>query len=208
MFIVNLVKHKFINNNKNNMQNKSKIIDYLILLNLLMNKLNIYFPYNFYKEILLYLIPNIDIKINFIKDNFYNMYYDYCDYNYFMTKYNIKHYLLHYLNNNNYKNKNIYTKTIIFNNNHNDIETIDINIYFINKFIIFNNIIHLFQFRIPVIMNIMIKYINKYDIFNNFIIMIWEDNKGLLMDDYIYSSPIKKIIYFELIKKVVKRLLN
>jgi hypothetical protein len=54
----------------------------------------------------------------------------------------------------------------------------------------------------------MIKYIDKYDIFNHFIIMIWEDNQGILMDDYIYSNPIKKIIYFELFKKVIKRLLN
>ena len=192
-----ILSYYYLNNNisiNNNIQNKSKMIDYLILLNLLMNKYNVYFPYNFYKEILLFLMPKIDIKINFIKNNFFNIYYDYCNCNYFVSKYNIKHHLLHILNkiylskDNNYINNNIYTKITIFNNYYNDIKILDIKIYFINKFIICDNLINLFEFKLPINMHYMFKNIKEYNSFNDLIKLIWENNKGLLMDDYIFKE--------------------
>jgi len=209
MFIFSYSLNNKISMN-NNIQNKSKMIDYLILLNLLMNNLNIYFPHNFYKEILLYLIPKIYIKLNLIKNNFFNIYYDYCNCNYFIAKYNIKHRLLHIFNkiylskDKNYINNNIYTKITIFNNYYNDIKILDIKIYFINKFIIFDNLINLFEFKLPIDMNYMFKNIKEYNSFNKFnnlCKLIWENNKGLLMDDYIFSNGIKKIIYNDLFKK-------
>jgi hypothetical protein len=52
-----------------------------------------------------------------------------------------------------------------------------------------------------------IKEYNSFNKFNNLCKLIWENNKGLLMDDYIFSNGIKKIIYYDLFKKIVLRLL-
>ena len=215
MFILSYFLNDTISMN-DNIHNKTKIIDCLILLNLWMNKFNIYFPYNFYKELLLYLIPKIDIKLSLLKNDFFNMYYDYCSCDYFVAKYNIKHYLLYKINkiylskNNNYINNNIYTKITIFNNYYNDIKILDIKIYFINKYAIFNNLINLFEFKLPIDMDYIFKNIKEYNSFNKFnnlSKLIWENSKGLLMDDYIFSNGLKKIIYYNLFKKIVLRLL-
>ena len=203
----------FINYWKYN-QNRSKMIEYLILLKLLMNKYNIEFPIIFYKEILLYLTPTLNINIHLTKYLLYNKYYDYCNSNYFITKYNIKHNLFYKLNNiyiskeNDYINKNIYSHIDICNTYHNNTKIILVKIYFINKFLIFNDIINIFEYNLPVKLLYIIKNIQYYSTFYNIMSVIWEDNNGLLMDDYICSNSIKKIIYYELFNKIVLRLLK
>ena len=37
---------------------------------------------------------------------------------------------------------------------------------------------------------------------------IWNNNCGLLMSKFIFSSAIEKIIYYELFKKIIRRVIS
>jgi hypothetical protein len=176
--------------------NKSNIIDYIILLNLFFRKKNIYFDKIFYIEFSNYLIPQI--KIN-------DSYYEYLKINDFITKYNIKNKLL-YLSNI-FKSINS-IKIYIYFDKIDQNKMVNIQIKLIQK-IIFNFEKNIFEFNLP--LNLLQTFKNikfTYNYFNEIMTNIWEDNYGLLMSKYIFSSAIDKIIYYELFKKIIKRINN
>lgn len=176
------------------MINKSNIIDYLILLNLIFRNKNMYFHNIFYKEFSKYLIPYIDIKIN-------DSYYEYLKYNEFITKYNIKNKLLNIFKNINFVKIFIYFDKIDQN------KIIIFKIKFLNK-ILFNFEKKVFEFNLPLKLLVPLKNIElKYNIFNINMIELWKNNYGLLMSNYIFSSAIDKIIYYELFKKIILRII-
>jgi len=202
--------------------NKLKVIDYIIVLKLLIKKLNIEFPNNFYENWVLYLIPVIDFNTYEKRNRF-----TYCDNdlaNNLISKYNLKHKLFKVFDknfisnsciidlvNNNYINNNI---RYIFEFRRDIIEekkSIILKIDFIDKypFTIIDRILHSFLFEIPEDnLDILNKQKWTYNDFNNLIIQLWEENRGLIMMDYVYSaSPMKKIIYFDLFKKILLRII-
>ena len=77
-------------------ENKSKLIDYLILLKLLMEKKNMYFPNNFYVWWVSYLLPVIDYRL--YKNVGVCKYYRCIEFNSFVNAYNIKYNLFKILN--------------------------------------------------------------------------------------------------------------
>ena len=202
--------------------NKLKVIDYIIILKLLIKKLDIEFPNNFYENWVLYLVPIIDFNF-YEKKNIFT----YCDNNFannLISKYNLKHKLFKVFDktyistsykidlvNNNYINNNI---RYIFEFRRDIIEgkkSIILKINFIDKYpcTIIDKVIHSFLFEIP---EDNLDLLNKkkwtYNEFNNLIIQLWEESQGLIMMDYVYfSSPMKKIIYFDFFKKILLRII-
>jgi hypothetical protein len=99
-------------------ENKSKLIDYLILLKLLMEKKNMYFPNNFYVWWVSYLLPVIDYKL--YKNIGLGKYYRHIDINSFVNAYNVKYKLFPILNKKYTNMDNIYIEIFcnkIVNNN-------------------------------------------------------------------------------------------
>jgi hypothetical protein len=88
------------------MENKSKLIDYLILLKLLIAKKNIYFPNNFYVWWVSYLLPVIDYRL--YKNIGVDKYYRKMEFSSFINAYNIKYNLFKILNKKYKKIDNIY----------------------------------------------------------------------------------------------------
>lgn len=193
--------------------NKSKVIDYIICLKLIIKKINIEMPNIFYKEWISYLLPSFNNKYNSYDNIIMNA-------NIFISSYNLNNKLL-YLLNKEYCRKEYYinpditvtiTKNKIFTANKN---IILINIYlhkyyYILKFKI-KYIMDKFIFELPInILNIILFYKNNnnnidFNYFNNAMTLIWTDNSTMLMDDYIYCKAFKKIIYYDLFKKIVLR---
>lgn len=195
--------------------NKSKMIDYIICLKLIIKKLNIEMPNIFYEEWASYLVPSFN--------NNYNNYNNYnniiMNSNIFISSYNLNNKLLYTLNKE-YYSKNYYSnpditvnikKDKIFKENKN---IILIDIYFHKYYYILNfkikYIIDKFMFEFPInILKMILIHKNKINInfnyFNDLINLIWTDNSTVLMDDYIYCSAFKKIIYYDLFKKIVLR---
>jgi hypothetical protein len=72
-------------------------------------------------------------------------------------------------------------------------------------------IIDKFVFDLPInILKMILLYKNNnnnidFNYFNDAMTLIWSDNSTVLMDDYIYCSAFKKIIYYDLFKKIVLR---
>jgi len=154
-------------------ENKSKLIDYLILLKLLMEKKNMYFPNNFYIWWVSYLLPIIDYRL--YKNIGYGNCYRKIDINSFVNAYNIKYKLFSIFNNKYSQTDNIYCE--IFSNrivNNNCIKNLDnyhvilgidekspilyidyilqIKINFIHKkYFYFSEIIDTFVFEIPIL---------------------------------------------------------
>lgn len=246
-------------------ENKSKLIDYLILLKLLMEKKNMYFPNNFYVWWVSYLLPIIDYKL--YKNIGVGKYYRHIDINSFVNAYNVKYKLFPILNKKYTNMDNIYCEIFcnkIVNNNciknlddYHDIYEVNekssifytdyivqIKINFVRKiFFIFSELIDSFIFEIPILKNKTIngqnkkinEYIKNYEILLNEINNLSENNEKslskqkfqnknqqlLLFDkfnndlfnnfypiinnDYVFSSPIKKLIYLDLFKKVINR---
>lgn len=178
------------------MYNKSNVIDYMILLKLIMNNKNIYMPNNFYVEWVSYLIPTIDKKTR-IK----------CKIREIIPRYNIKNNILQLLKRlqcDENMNVNIY----FTNNEHEHIidENKDIQRLHIN--IIKNIFLYSvkFTFEIPKKSFSYIKSINwTFHKFNIFMIDIWEEYYGLIMDDYMISTYLKKLIYYIFFKKIFIR---
>jgi hypothetical protein len=201
--------------------NKLKVIDYIIILKLLIKKLDIEFPNNFYENWVLYLVPVIDFN-SYEKRNRFT----YCDndlVNSLISKYNLKHKLFkvfdkNYINNNsiinlvnnNYINNNI---RYIFEFRRDIFERkklIILKIDFIDKYpcTIIDKVIHSFLFEIPEDnLDLLNKQKWTYNEFNSLIIDIWANNHGLIMMDYVFSNPMKKIIYLDLFKKILLRII-
>lgn len=240
--------------------NKSKVIDYLICLKLIIQKLNIEMPNIFYEEWVSYLIPSFNIVYNNYNNIIMNA-------NLFISAYNIKNKLIHLLNNEYYP----ISKKISYNNidilNLSNKYSIIPKDYYMNENIIVNikkdkilygnkNIIvfEIHFYKCYLILNFKIKYfidkfifempldvltkISKYildkensclntdiiksqmfkkntknmilnrinyDHFNEIMTLIWSDNSTILMDDYVYSPILKKIVYYDLFKKIILR---
>lgn len=195
-----------------NKYNKCKLIDYLLLIKLIMEERNIYFSNLFYIEIVSYLKPHIlPIYNSIINNNQYN-YSDLA--NNIISKYNIDYSLFGYkifMKNKPYSlyvNKDMYIDIYIKKKITNDITIFDIKIHF-NLYSFNINVIgkiDFFHYEIPVISYKNIKY-NTFDNFNNDMIDIWSDNFAIFMWDYFTCINDKKIIYYELFKKIIIRLL-
>jgi hypothetical protein len=201
--------------------NKIKIIDTIIILKLLIKKLNFEFPNNFYEEWVLYLIPVIDFNSYQRKNKF--TYYDSDLANSLISRYNIKHKLFkvfdkNYITNDNsidLVNTNYISNNIryIFEFRRDSYERkkiIILKIDFIDKyqFTVIDKVLHSFLFEIPEDnLDLFNKKIWSYNEFNNLIVGIWADNQGLIMTDYVFSAPMKKIIYFDLFKKILLRII-
>jgi hypothetical protein len=195
---------------------KSVMIEYLIILKLIMKKKNIFFSNNFYVEWLEYLLPYMKIKLYNINNKIYNInnqiYSNIYTFNDFLMKYNIKYFIKNIIKKSYFNNFNV-NINIICDLNHYFIKNIiNIKINFIQKFYIFNLSVYEFEFSIPIdeidnLYKFKNKNINFYE-FDKFMINIWNNNQGILMYNYMFSSLIKKIIYFDLFKKIVLRLLS
>lgn len=181
--------------------NKSKLIDYIILFSLMLRNKNIYFPNIFYKEWAMYLIPK------FKK----NTHKDYCKINEIIPRYNFNDNFLKIFNIL-YKDKNIYVSIISKKINIDNIKLIksEILIYKSVDFIV-NNLLNYridsFSFELE---EYIIKKINTKLTFKNFdksIKNAYEESYGLFMSDYLFSNPIKKIIYFYIFKKIILRII-
>jgi hypothetical protein len=240
--------------------NKSKVIDYLICLKLIIQKLNIEMPNIFYEEWVSYLIPSFNNEYNNYNNIIMNT-------NLFISVYNIKNKLIHLLNNEYYpiSKKIFYNNIDILNLSNKDLiipkdyymnENIIVNIKK-NKILYGNKNIIVFEihfYKYYLILNFKIKYfidkfifeipldvlkkISKYildkensclntdiiksrifkkntknmilnrinyDHFNEIMTLIWSDNSTILMDDYVYSPILKKIVYYDLFKKIILR---
>ena len=203
--------------------NKLKIIDYIIVLKLLIKKINFEFPNNFYEEWVSYLIPYIDLN-SYQKQNKFT-YYDNDLACRLVSKYNLKDKLFKVFDKNYKDNNNLID---LVNNNYinNDItytfefrkdlleqkKLIILKIKFIHKYYgtIIDRVMDSFLFEIPEEnLEKLVKDKWTYNEFNNLIIQLWENNKGLIMVDYVYSaSPMKKLIYFDMFKKILLRIIG
>ena len=189
------------------MKYNSLIIDYIIILKQIMKSKNIYFPNNFYKEWIEYLLPKYFFNKN-------NIYYDYSKIKYFLQKYNINNGIFNIIyKNNNYiyqSFNNIYMYVYIVNNvikHENNILYITIN--FNKKYLYFLDYTILkYIFEIPIIELHNLKYIKTYYVFDNYMKNIMEKYNGLYMFNYILSKPSEKIIYYELFKKIVMKFID
>lgn len=202
--------------------NKLKIIDYIIILKLLIKKINVEFPNNFYQEWVSYLIPYIDLNSYQKKNKF--TYYDNDLACRLISKYNLKDKLFKVFDKN-YKDNNI-SKTFINNNYiNNDItytfeyrkdlleqkKLIILKISFISKYCgtIIDRVIDSYLFEIPEeCLYLLDSQKLSYNEFNNKMIKLWEDNQGMIMLDYIFAKPMKKLIYFDMFKKILFRIIG
>ena len=185
------------------MKYNSLIIDYIIILKQIMKSKNIYFPNNFYKKWVEYLLPTYSFNEN-------NIYYDYSNIIYFLPKYNINNRIF---KNNNFiyqSYNNIYISVYLLNRNikyENNILYAKIN--FNKKYLyIFDYTILEYIYEIPIIELNKLKYIKTYYSFDKYMNNIWEKYYGLYMFDYILSKPSNKIIYYELFKKIIVKFID
>ena len=183
--------------------NKSKMIDYIILLKLMMKHKNVYFPNNFYVEWLSYLLPNSKIRISTILNK---NYYEFSDTNDFITKYNIKDAIKDAIVEHNFNKSIPYVSINVSNKTLFDKKIIYVKIEFIKKyfFYIFCNIILKFEYEIPYEYIIKFKNINTFTDFDNLIKNIYGSNYGVFMNNYLDCNEIEKNIYYDLFKKIIK----
>lgn len=205
-FIKNYLQKKEISKT----YNRSKLIDYLLLLKIIMKDRNIHFSNLFYIEILSYFqIKILSIYTEILNNN--NYYFSDLANN-VISKYNLNYLLFENKNyfenklNYDYFNNDIHITISIKKNRIHEIEVFDIHIIFN----IFSNYlvkkIEKYQYEIPIILYQRIKYHN-FNIFNNIILDIWKEYMGLIMWDYFISDDNIKYIYYELYKKIIVRLL-
>lgn len=181
---------------KSNDDNRSKVIDYILLLKLIMYNKGFYFSNNFYVEWINYLLPYIKPLSNY-------QYNDYNSYNYIICKYNINDTLFNI-------DKNNFSISIIMETKNNlcNMKALNFNIN-IFKIVFLKKTILSFNFTFPIKDIFFIKTNNwNYDTFNNYIEKLWVFSKTLEMDDYIYSEVYKKQLYYEIFKKIVLRILS
>lgn len=203
MNIINYIFNRNYKETIKNNDNKCTMLEYIIILKLLMKKKNIDFSNNFYIDWVIYLKPNISNKI-FKEVNIKSYYESYLLID-FINKYNLKKNLFNLLDKNIIDN-NTYAYLTYTKNKYNNSNTINIvisiqkyNIFICSKY-------YLFIFDIP--LDYLEKIMKKkmtYNYFHHFSCDIYENNHGVLMSDYIYSSPFQKIIYYDLFKKIIYR---
>ena len=200
MYIINSYFNKDI---KINQYNKCSMLEYIIILKLLMKKKNIDFTNNFYIDWVMYLKPNINNKI--FKEITIKTYYESYLLVDFISKYNLKKNLLNLLDKSIIDN-NTYVYLTFTKNKYNgsDIINIVISIQKYNIFICTNYYLFIFDIPLNYLEGIMKKKMT-YNYFHNFLCNIYENNHGVLMSDYIYSSIFQKIIYYDLFKKIIYR---
>jgi hypothetical protein len=203
-YIYNYI-NKYISNNENIMNesdNRSKVIDYILLLKLIMINKGFYFHNNFYVEWVHYLLPYIEPLSNYT-------YNDYNSYNYIICKYNINHNLFNINEKKDIELENNFFISIIMKskNNLNNMKVLNFNINIFKNCFLKKTILS-FNFTFP-LKDIFLIGTNiwNYDIFNEYIENLWVFSKTLEMDDYIYSTDYKKILYYEIFKKIVLRIL-
>ena len=181
-------------------ENKCKIIDYLLLLKLMTKKYD--FGNEFYKSWVSYLLPTIN-HTNFKMTNT-NCYSNIYFFDSFINTFNISNsFVLKHQKNSSIK--------IIFNEEtHFDIHIIKIQIivYKAPYYIFYD----CYDFEIPYnelskIIQINIDdftYINFRSLCNS----IYNDNRGILMTSFAYSDYIKRNLLYELFKKICLRLIK
>lgn len=175
-----------------------KVIDYLIYIKLIFLNKNIYLENNYYYEIVSYLFPYIDSKyiINQLLTN--KLYEEDMNINLFISKYNFNKIYLQeksYLNN----NIHVYINYILGKNDiYDNILYIKVSFYYLSGYII-NFLLDYFIFDIPLSKSnkIYINYKDFHDSINN----IWSESSTICMSEFIYSSSIKKLLYYQLYKK-------
>jgi len=203
-YIYNYI-NKYKQNNKNiinEYDNRSKVIDYILLLRLIMINKGFYFHNNFYVEWVHYLLPYIKPLSN------YN-YNDYNSYNYIICKYNINDRLFNINEKKDIELEDNFSISIIMEskNNLNNIKVLNFNIN-IFKNCFFKKVILSFNFTFPLKDTFFIETNNwNYEVFNEYIEKLWMLSKTLEMDNYIYSNKYKKKLYYEIFKKIVLRIL-
>jgi len=203
-YIYNYI-NKYISNNENIMNefdNRSKVIDYILLLKLIMINKGFYFHNNFYVEWAHYLLPYIEPISNYT-------YNDYNSYRYIICKYNINHNLFDINEKKDIELENNFFISIIMKskNNLDNMKVLNFNINIFKNCFLKKTILS-FNFAFP-LKDIFLIGTNiwNYDIFNEYIEKLWIVSKTLEMDDYIYSNKYKKKLYYEIFKKIVLRIL-
>jgi hypothetical protein len=179
--------------------NKAELIDYHILILLILKSRNI--EKFLAKSITEYLVPTLSKdKIKKFLDNSYSTEI-YSLYN-FLSKNNLKYRIFPHLNCLLY-NMSSFSTVFISYHKYNDNGKIYYNIeYRINLFYIYY--IDYFQFNIR--NENLYLYIEDWTFieFDRLNTMIYNDNCGILMDNYVFSSHIKKYIYYQIYKKCIR----
>jgi len=181
------------------LNNKAELIDYHILILLILKSHNI--EIFLAKSITEYLVPTVSKdQFTIFLNNGYNMEI-YSLYR-FLSKQNLKYRLFPHLNCLLY-NVPFFSTVFISYHKYNDNSKICYNIeYHINLFYIYY--IDKFQFNInSENLHLYIEDLTFIE-FDRLNIMIWSDNFGFLMDDFIFSCPKKKYIYYQIYKKCIR----
>ena len=215
MFLLDIKKDNNFRNNETDKEidkkiynNKCKLIEYHILINLIFKNKGIHMYNNFIKEITIYLEPN---KIYLDISRFYLPIYDIFYFNQslidFINIFNIKNNLLLILLR--YKNLEVYSTYIQFYWKR--FENLTFLCLYIKIYIpsFFKHDTHNFNFEIPVKYIVNKKNLKKisYKDFNKIVNMIWSDNNGTVLDDYVFlENNLKKHIYLDFFKKVFLRI--
>jgi len=188
-----------------NQHNKVPLIEYNFLINLILKNKNI--DLSISKYITVYLKPIIcKYEIHTFLDK--NAFFEKINIYDFFSKYNLKYkifnklistYNLNFLSNKLYCS-NYLNVTISYRRykKDNDIYFYDISYSF--EILYFLEITY---FKFNLYSNNFNSYlkINKFNDFDKSCILLYNNNIGLLMDDYMFSSPIKKYLYYYLFKK-------
>jgi hypothetical protein len=198
-----------------NIFNKIKVIDYLIYVKLIFANKNIYLENDHCYEIVSYLYPTINETyiINSLLEN--KSYKENMNINMFIAKYNIKEFFFKKHNsiylNTLFKNKfylnnyiNVYIDFSIRKFETYNILYIKVDFYY-TKYII-NFLIDSFLFDIP--LNISNKKYKDYNRFEQNMNTIWSKTSTICMSEFIYSSSIKKILFYQIYKKCFHKIIE
>lgn len=194
--------------NKCNYHNKIPLIEYNFLINLILKNRKI--DLSLSKDITIYLRPNLcKSEINEFLDK--NTFFEKINLYAFFSKYNLKYKLFNKL-------MSVYNLNILLNQVYDSTPYLnvtisykrykkdnDIYLYDICYSVGILSFLEIIYFKFNLYSNNFNSYLEIKN-FNNFdknCILLYNDNIGLLMDDYIFSSPIKKYLYYYIFKKCV-----
>lgn len=184
------------------LDNKVELIDYHILILLILRSRNIE---NFLaKSITEYIVPYRLPIDNVAKILYYGYSSEIYSLHRFLAKNNLKYSIFPYINPLLYNMSSISTVFISYHKYYDNTNNkIYYNIeYNINLFYIYY--IEYFQFNLD--NENLYLYLNDLTFieFDTINMMIWNDNSGILMDNYVFSSSIKKYIYYQIYKKCIR----